>query len=200
MASNTGTPIHPRICVFCGQLAYTWCSRCCASWYCSQSHLNNDWPRHRQFCIPYKISSSVEGTMALVPSGEAVTSGFVFWCNAVFYVPVHSISQAGVADCMPIPRLTPFFPDGPPIELVLEKGLHGVHMRYPLSLWYSPHAFEQKESQNQAVSALVKHVVHRPWYGTLVVLKYSGSRRRLFANVCDLDLGALSAFFMDLAI
>ncbi|KAI0706482.1 hypothetical protein C8Q76DRAFT_629935 [Earliella scabrosa] len=202
---SSPTIVYPRLCSYCGQLAYTWCSRCHAAWYCSQPHLNADWHRHRQFCVPYGQGTHIEGTVALVPEEQSTIIGYVFWCTehhfletCIYYTSMHSTDGSSSSTIRPFPHLAPFFFDESPTELILENGVHGEPVRFPLSLWYSRQAFDQRNPLNHAVSGLVRFMSHQPWYGPLVVLKYSGKRRRFFSDVCDLDLGTLSAFIMGL--
>lgn len=46
-------PIISHPCTVCQKPTHNWCSRCQATWYCSTEHLNADWRRHRQTCVPF---------------------------------------------------------------------------------------------------------------------------------------------------
>ena len=95
----------------------------------------------------------------------------------------------------PCPELSPILSANVATEIVLEFGLHGAQLRYPLSVWYCAWSADDVPLSNRAVSHLVGPFQHRAWYGPVVVLKYSGVRRRHFMDVYEGDLATMSAYF-----
>ncbi|KIK17741.1 hypothetical protein PISMIDRAFT_24835 [Pisolithus microcarpus 441] len=49
---NTLGPLINYPCMLCWRPTSMRCSRCQRAWYCTQEHLQIDWPRHRRECIP----------------------------------------------------------------------------------------------------------------------------------------------------
>ncbi len=93
------------------------------------------------------------------------------------------------------PCLRGFFGGEVPGEVVLNAGVGGYGIRYPLSIWFSPTAVERRVEENRAAP----HVVGAngqlcPWYGVIVMLKYGGRRCTTFIDITRRDLMVLSAF------
>ena len=98
----------------------------------------------------------------------------------------------------PSPRLASFFSHECPQEVVVETGLQEHTLRYPLSIWYSQAAFARQFPVNMGIRNLARDQKQNCWYGTVVVLRYSGHRLRMFADICDSDLSTLSVYFLDI--
>lgn len=94
--------------------------------------------------------------------------------------------------------LTPFFLDeADQGEIVINAGLSGAIIRYPLSMWFSQRAANEQFPENRAMAGLVRTSrVRAPWYGIAVVLKYGGSRCTRYVDMTEYDLGAVAAYFM----
>ncbi|CAG7847533.1 SubName: Full=Uncharacterized protein {ECO:0000313/EMBL:CCA72460.1} [Serendipita indica DSM 11827] len=60
--SHLARPIISHPCTVCGEPTHNWCSRCQATWYCSTDHLNADWRRHRQTCVPFVAQQPLSPT------------------------------------------------------------------------------------------------------------------------------------------
>lgn len=101
-------------------------------------------------------------------------------------------------DGRPTPCLRGFFGGDVPTELVLNAGVGGYGIRYPLSIWFSPIAVEHRVEENRAAPSLVgADGWVRPWYGVIVMLKYGGRRCTTFIDVGRRDLLVLAAFTSD---
>ena len=98
------------------------------------------------------------------------------------------------------PKLEPFLGYKLADELIISVGLLGARLRYPLSVWFPVDAPLQYSPINESLASLVENKtseVRRPWYGTAVVLKYSGTRRSRYVNMTEYDLGGLASYYMD---
>ena len=111
-----------------------------------------------------------------------------------------SFGQAeGNYDGRPMPALHPFFFDANFNEVVVQSGLGGGELQYPLSVWISERAVTEKHPENRGIRALARDTpVLHPWFGVVVVLKYAGSRRASFTHMTEDDLRFLSAYFVSL--
>jgi hypothetical protein len=96
----------------------------------------------------------------------------------------------------PIPLLQFYFGDEQPENTVLTKGLSGQDLRFPLQLWYSPSAMQNMSPINKAVQKMTHGLGSRVWCGSVVVLKFKGSRRTAYSNAGTRELPTLKAFFM----
>ena len=112
----------------------------------------------------------------------------------LFYTPW----LGGPGSRQPVPRLTPFFHVGDAEEIVIESGLQERRLRYPLSIWYSKMAFRTQSPVNLAIGQLRGGQSSSAWYGTVVVLRYSGHKRLMFSDICDSDMATLSVYLLEL--
>jgi hypothetical protein len=106
--------------------------------------------------------------------------------------PSHKPSQG----MCPIPLVNNHFPDGQADSIVLTQGLNGEPLRFPLSLWYSTTALAKGAPVNRSIYHITSGAAVKPWCGTVIVLKYNGSRRQGFTDAGSNDLPALSAYFL----
>ena len=97
-----------------------------------------------------------------------------------------------------VPQIWPFFTNfgSTPEAIVLLEGLNKVPMRYPLQIWYSPEAQQQKTSINRCVNKITGGAAIEPWWGLVLVLKFSGTRKSGYIDAGSRDLSALSAYFV----
>jgi hypothetical protein len=97
----------------------------------------------------------------------------------------------------PTPLLTQYFTDtAHPDSIVLTAGLNDEPLRFPLHLWYSPLALNKAVPVNRAIHHITSGAAARAWCGTVVVLKFNGSRRQGYSDAGSNDLPALSAYFL----
>lgn len=106
--------------------------------------------------------------------------------------PSHKPSQG----MCPIPLVQSHFPDGQSEGIVLTQGLNGEPLRFPLHLWYSPTALQKSSPVNRAIYHITSGAAPKPWCGTVIVLKFNGSRRQGYSDAGSNDLPALSAYFL----
>lgn len=106
--------------------------------------------------------------------------------------PSHKPSQG----MCPIPLVQSHFPDGQAEGIVLTQGLNGEPLRFPLHLWYSPTALQKSSPVNRAIYHITSGAAPKPWCGTVIVLKFNGSRRQGYSDAGSNDLPALSAYFL----
>ena len=96
-----------------------------------------------------------------------------------------------------MPLLDAFFIGEHPGELVLNEGLLGAPIRYPLSVWFCSHQAEHRLPENRAITSLLRGLrIERPWYGVVVALKYGGTRCSSYVDITEFDLGHIAAYFM----
>ena len=96
----------------------------------------------------------------------------------------------------PMPLLDHYMPEGRPEGIVLTQGLSGEPLRFPLHLWYSPTALSRCKPVNRAIYHITSGAARKAWCGTVVVLKFNGSRRLGYSDAGSNDLPALSAYFL----
>lgn len=106
--------------------------------------------------------------------------------------PSHKPSQG----MCPVPLVNNFFPEGQPEGIVLTQGLNGEPLRFPLNLFYSPTALHKQNPINRAIYHITSGAAAKAWAGTVVVLKFNGSRRQGYSDAGSNDLPALSAYFL----
>jgi hypothetical protein len=96
----------------------------------------------------------------------------------------------------PIPLISAHFPNAVPESIVLGQGLNGEPLRFPLHVWYSSAALSKGSPVNRAIYHITSGAAAKPWCGTVVVLKFNGSRRQGYSDAGINDLPALSAYFL----
>lgn len=106
--------------------------------------------------------------------------------------PSHKPSQG----MCPIPIVNAHFPDGQFDNMVLTQGLNREPLRFPLHLWYSPVALSKSSPVNRAICNITSGAAPKLWCGTVVVLKFSGSRKQGYSDAGSNDLPALSTYFL----
>jgi hypothetical protein len=83
-----------------------------------------------------------------------------------------------------------------PEGIVLTQGLSGEPLRFPLHVWYSPTALSRCKPINRAIYHITSGAARKPWCGTVIALKFNGSRRQGYSDAGSNDLPALSAYFL----
>jgi hypothetical protein len=105
-------------------------------------------------------------------------------------------SQVPSQGMCPQPLISGHFSDGQAESIVLTQGLNGEPLRFPLHLWYSPTALSRCAPINRAIYHITSGAAAKAWCGTVVVLKFNGSRRQGYSDAGSNDLPALSAYFL----
>jgi len=106
----------------------------------------------------------------------------------------------------PLPLLQTYFPElnmttgsegkSYPESVILTKGLNGSTLHKPLHIWYSLLSLETAADQNYAVMGLSSIAAERPWYGPVLVLKFTGSKLDGYCDASlDPDLITLTGYF-----
>src|ERR1700728_1789716 len=95
-----------------------------------------------------------------------------------------------------MPIFDSYMPGEQPNHLVLEWGLNGEPLRRPLQIWYSSKALTRCKPINRVVSYITSNMAHKLWYGTVIALRFTGSRKEKYSDAGAFDLPALSAYFM----
>ncbi|KII87282.1 hypothetical protein PLICRDRAFT_113086 [Plicaturopsis crispa FD-325 SS-3] len=193
---------HP--CTLCCKPTSMWCSRCQSAWYCTPEHLQSDWPRHRKECIPATQSSSGQtyNMIATPPPAEPQ----LITVSAILFSPEEERPRIIPVQCRPplspvngmcpVPLLQDSFPGGGSESIVLAQGLNGEPLRFPLHVWYSGSCLQRGAPINRAIYHITQGRALKPWCGTVVVLKFNGSRRQGYSDAGSNDLPALSAYFL----
>ena len=106
--------------------------------------------------------------------------------------PTHQVPER----CMP--DVSRFIHPEDAGRIVLETGLNGEKLRFPLDVWYSVSALATGSPPNRAIGKLCGGSIRvREWPGTVVVLKFAGSRRLRYGDIgTETDRAALSAYFI----
>ncbi|KZT70768.1 hypothetical protein DAEQUDRAFT_165452 [Daedalea quercina L-15889] len=190
---------HP--CVVCGQTTTLWCSRCQRAWYCSPDHLQGDWPRHRRECVPINAAGQ-PSTIATPPPAQQQ----LIQVTAILFAPAEDRSRLITVQCRPqgtasqgmcpMPLVQDYFTESVPNTIILTQGLNGEPLRFPLHIWYCPKALQRGSPVNRAIQRITSGAAARPWCGTVIVLKFNGSRRQGYSDASTNDLPALSAYFL----
>ncbi|EIW78979.1 hypothetical protein CONPUDRAFT_166825 [Coniophora puteana RWD-64-598 SS2] len=193
---------HP--CTLCCRPTSMWCSRCQSAWYCTPEHLNSDWSRHRKECVPAapNQSQNYSNMIATPPPAEQQ----LIVVSAILFSPEEERPRIITVKCRPpqmpsqgmcpLPLVAGHFADGQAESIVLTQGLNGEPLRFPLHLWYSPTALTRGAPVNRAIYHITSGAAPKAWAGTVVVLKYNGSRRQGYSDAGSNDLPALSAYFL----
>jgi len=196
--------VHP--CTVCCRPTNMWCSRCENAWYCSTDHSQNDWPRHKRDCIPVHPSPNNSynnvNMIATPPPAEPQyinVAAILFSPEeerpriiSVSCRPSHKPSQG----MCPTPLVQSHFTDGQPDGIILTQGLNSEPLRFPLHVWFSPTALQKSSPVNRAIYHITSGAAAKSWCGTVIVLKFNGSRRQGYSDAGSNDLPALSAYFL----
>jgi len=196
---------HP--CTLCCRPTSMWCSRCQGAWYCSPEHLQTDWARHRKECSPpmadnHTTNGYTVNMIATPPPAEPqyiTVSAILFSPEeerpriiSISCRPSHKPSQG----MCPVPMVQSHFPDNQAESIVLTQGLNGEPLRFPLHLWYNTTALAKGTPINRSIYHITSGAAPKPWAGTVIVLKFNGSRRQGYSDAGSNDLPALSAYFL----
>ncbi|KAI9569505.1 hypothetical protein HD554DRAFT_2020459 [Boletus coccyginus] len=203
-------PVINHPCTICCRPTSMWCSRCQAAWYCTPEHLSDDWSCHREECIPVPVDRAQNYNIIDIPAAAEQQLIMVF---AILFSPeedqspfltqrprIISIkcrpSQIPSQGICPQPLVASHFTDGPAQSIVLTRGLNAEPLRFPLHLWYSPTALSHSAPVNRAIYCITSSATTKAWSGTVVVLKFNGSRRQGYSNAGSNNLPALFAYFL----
>ncbi|KAJ7884065.1 hypothetical protein B0H13DRAFT_1628820 [Mycena leptocephala] len=196
--------MHPSAnqpCLVCGQPTSQWCSRCHNTFYCSPEHLRVDWPRHREQCRPSPATTYGSNMITAPPPAEPEyisVSAILFLADEdrprIITVKCRPPHRPLYSLC-PVPLLQLYF-DAPAESVALTQGLNGELLRFPLHVFYSPIALTKGSPINRSIYHITSGAASKPWYGNVVVFKFSGSRRQGYTKAGSNDLPALSAYFL----
>ncbi|KAJ6458104.1 hypothetical protein C8R47DRAFT_1163497 [Mycena vitilis] len=188
-------------CLVCRRPTTQWCGRCHNAFYCSEQHMRDNWPEHRQRCRPLPSLTYNSNMIATPPPAEPEYISV----HAVLFLSDEDRPRIITVKCRPphrpshglcpVPHLQPYF-DAPPESVVLTQGLNGELLRFPLHVFYSPLALAQGSPINRAIYHITSGAASKPWYGNVVAFKFSGSRRQGYTEAGSNDLPALSAYFL----
>ncbi|TFK39454.1 hypothetical protein BDQ12DRAFT_681813 [Crucibulum laeve] len=197
-------PVINHPCTLCCRPTSMWCSRCQSAWYCSPEHLHSDWSRHRKECMPAVNTTNTGYNVNMIATPPPAEPQYVT-VSAILFSPEEERPRIISVSCRPshkpsqgmcpIPMVQSHFPDTPE-GIVLTQGLNGEPLRFPLHLWYSPNALQKGSPINRAIYHITSGAAPKPWCGTVIVLKFNGSRRQGYSDAGSNDLPALSAYFL----
>jgi hypothetical protein len=135
--------------------------------------LRQDWPRHRQECVP--IAPPRSNTLSMLqpvqpqlitvsailfsPQGGMYTTGFLGAYTHLAELPdrprIITVAcqppYTPAQGACPTPFIQGYFPGVQVDNVVLTQGLNGEPLRFPLHLWYSPGALAANAPINQAI-------------------------------------------------
>ncbi|TFK17882.1 hypothetical protein FA15DRAFT_628450 [Coprinopsis marcescibilis] len=192
-------------CGVCQSPTSMWCSRCQGAWYCSPEHLKSDWSRHRNECIPAGSAGGnhAVATYNMIATPPPAEPQFTT-VAAILFNPEDDRPRMISIDCRPShkpsqpcpkPLLEAYFPGGMD-SIVLTQGLNSENLRFPLHLFYNPTAVKSGAPANRAIRHITSNAAQKAWCGTVIVLKFNGSRRQGYADAGSNELPALSAYFL----
>ena len=96
----------------------------------------------------------------------------------------------------PTPLAQEFFTESRPQSIILTKGLNSDPLRFPLHLFFCPVALARGSPINRAITFITTGVAPKPWSGTVLVLRFSGTRKQGYTDASFNDLAALSCYFL----
>ncbi|KAJ7491608.1 hypothetical protein B0H11DRAFT_2399035, partial [Mycena galericulata] len=200
--------MHPSAnqpCLVCGQLTSQWCSRCHNAFYCLPEHLRVVHYSSIAASMSHFVYRTGHDTVnrnmiATPPPAEPEyisVSAILFLADEerprIITMKCRPPHHPSYSLC-PVPLLQPYF-DAPPESVALTQGLNGKLLRFPLHVFYSPIALTKGSPINRSIYHITSGAASKPWYGNVVVFKFSGSRRQGYTKAGSNDLPALSAYF-----
>lgn len=97
----------------------------------------------------------------------------------------------------PAPIVQSYFPGTQPYAVILTQGLNGEPLRYPLHIFYCPLSLSRGSPVNNAIKRITGGAqAKKPWCGTVLVMRFNGSRRQGYSDATSSDFTALSAYFL----
>ncbi|KDN43650.1 hypothetical protein RSAG8_06027, partial [Rhizoctonia solani AG-8 WAC10335] len=196
---------QPQLCRVCEKPTTMWCSRCERAWYCCNDHLNCDWPRHKMECLAVASltmsPAPVEAPLSL-PFTAATFAAIVFPFDESRPRVAHVECLAYIEPSSSLMNWTPRVKDhmlvGPHDtigSLTIETGIsEGAPLRYPLQVFFT-RSGPAARLVNQSIYALSKGQATQAG-GSIVVLKYSGTRRQGYIDASFNDLPTLVSYFI----
>ncbi|CAE6506329.1 hypothetical protein RSOLAG22IIIB_02690 [Rhizoctonia solani] len=94
------------------------------------------------------------------------------------------------------PVVTNIINDDHPYQVVLEQGIAGDNLRFPIQLWSRGAFLSDGSALNQSIYRLTKGQATYPWKGPFIALKFSGTRRQGYVDMSLNDLPALVSHFL----
>jgi len=182
-------------CRICGKTTAMWCGRCQNAWYCSPDHLHSDWPKHREVCVAVPTP-----THTTLPPGKFQTVK----ASALLFTPGDDGPRTVEVSCAvvdgtscPAPIVQSYFTESQPYAVILTQGLNGEPLRYPLHIFYCPLSLSRGSPVNNAIKRITGGAqAKKPWCGTVLVMRFNGSRRQGYSDATSSDFTALSAYFL----
>lgn len=192
-----------HLCEMCGEPTTQWCSRCNSAWYCCREHLEQDWNQHRLHCRSVQPGGSDPGDESsaaaqytrqsiigiLFPVDEDRPKLIQIDCRARI-----DNSTGGPLAWQPV--VTGPLNDDHPSQVVLEQGIAGDNLRFPIQLWSRGAFLNDGSPINQSIYRLTKGQARYPWKGPFIALKFSGTRRQGYVDMSLNDLPALVSHFL----
>ncbi|KAL5633157.1 hypothetical protein ACGC1H_003598 [Rhizoctonia solani] len=180
MTSPQQQNIIHHLCEICGQPTTLWCSRCQSAWYCCSDHLERDWNQHRLRC-----RSAHSGGSDSNDDGSTTTAQYTRQSIIGILFPVDEDRPKLVQlDCRaridnstggPLawqPIVTNVINDDHPSQVVLEQGIAGDNLRFPIQLWSRGAFLSDGSVLNQSIYRLTKGQATYPWKGPFIALKF----------------------------
>lgn len=183
-----------------------WCSRCENVWYCCNEHLVYDWPRHKNDCLNRAALSPTIESPSSMPFTVATFAAIIFPFDELRPRIIHVECLAFIEPSSSLmnwtPRVREHMKAGPHDaigSLTIETGIsEGAPLRYPLQVFYS-RGGPTSQLVNQAVLSLSKGQATQAG-GSIVVLKYSGTRRQGYIDATFNDLPTLVSYFIQTSL
>ncbi|KIY63815.1 hypothetical protein CYLTODRAFT_402645 [Cylindrobasidium torrendii FP15055 ss-10] len=205
--ATTGSNLISQ-CQVCASPCSAWCDRCKDAFYCSKEHLDMDWPRHKHECRRWGSRDHDPNAANYVPQTASTLSSKhnpAIRVTALLFAANEGRERVIDVTCIPspdthtapIPILDEYFPEGIPESLNIHKGMNDQDLRFPLCVWFSPTALTLHSPTNRSIQKLLGGVGKRPWCGTVVVLKYNGSRLQGWADAGNPEIPTLAKYFME---
>ena len=193
-----------HLCEICGNPTALWCSRCQSAWYCCRDHLERDWNQHRLSCRSVSSGGSDPGdenSNATAQYTRQSIIGILFPVDEDRPKLIQLDCRARVDNSSggPLawqPMVNAVIQDEHPTQIVLEQGIAGDNLRFPIQLWSRGTFVNDNSPLNQSIYRLTKAQARYPWKGPFIALKFSGTRRQGYVDMSLNDLPALVSHFL----
>ena len=95
----------------------------------------------------------------------------------------------------PTPTVQDYFTESRPYAVILTRGLNGEPLCYPLHIFYCPLSLSRGFPVNNAIERITgSALAKQPWYGVVLVMRFSSSWCQGYSDAAASDPVTLSAY------
>ncbi|KAI0348888.1 hypothetical protein OH77DRAFT_1465914 [Trametes cingulata] len=202
-------PPVPLPCRICESPTYRLCGGCMQARYCCQEHAQLDWTSHEAQCyrLPAPPSTTPASALPCIPPTTPALPSTAIRVRAFLFKPDEQCERfidVFFNLCLPperpspVPFLQEYFPvnagAGSLRSKIIWEGGTAERLRYPLQVWYCAEAVARGTPVNRPILRLAGGR-HTSLCGTVVALRFSGTRCIDYCDIKDLDLTRLGPWF-----